>query len=168
MRVDTSIRCDRNGADETTGRKREKENIHQFLIPSTQDAARNSPPLPPLPPLGPHFKTRELRQNRQTNLRFITREIAVGVRETLESDRELDVARADDVLDLELGELGVEAKLLNNSGVSKASVHERRSEGGRQVEGQRRGTKAGEGKEHASIPAWCVCVIFPGSFLSFE
>lgn len=39
------------------------------------------------------------------------------VGEALEPDRELDVARADDVLDLELGELGVEAELLDDARV---------------------------------------------------
>ena len=36
-------------------------------------------------------------------------------RKTLQTDRELDIARADNVLDLEVRELGVEAKLLDDS-----------------------------------------------------
>jgi hypothetical protein len=41
----------------------------------------------------------------------------VGVGETFEPDGELDVARADDVLDLEFREFCVETELLNDSGV---------------------------------------------------
>lgn len=41
----------------------------------------------------------------------------VARRETLETNRELDVARTDDVLDLEVGELRVEAELLDDAGV---------------------------------------------------
>lgn len=36
-------------------------------------------------------------------------------RKAFKTDWELDVARADDVLDLEISEFGVEAELLNNS-----------------------------------------------------
>lgn len=50
-------------------------------------------------------------------LRLVGAEVVVFGRETLEADRELDVARADDVLDLEVGELGVEAELLDDTGV---------------------------------------------------
>ncbi len=39
----------------------------------------------------------------------------MAVRKSLKTDGELDVARADDVLDLELRELRVEAKLLNDT-----------------------------------------------------
>ena len=55
-----------------------------------------------------------------TNLRLIGAELSVRVRETLETNRELDVARADDVLDLELGELGVEAELLHDTRILAA------------------------------------------------
>lgn len=41
----------------------------------------------------------------------------VARRETLETNRELDVARSDNVLDLEVGELRVEAELLDDAGV---------------------------------------------------
>jgi len=41
----------------------------------------------------------------------------VAVSQALQSDRELYVARADDVLDLELGELGVEAQFLDDARV---------------------------------------------------
>ena len=36
-------------------------------------------------------------------------------RKTFKADRELDIARADDVLNLEIRELGVKAKLLDDS-----------------------------------------------------
>lgn len=38
-------------------------------------------------------------------------------RKTLEADGELDVAGADDVLDLEIRKLGIEAKLLDDAGI---------------------------------------------------
>ncbi len=41
----------------------------------------------------------------------------MAVRKTLETDGEVDVTRADDVLDLELGELRVEAELLDDARV---------------------------------------------------
>ena len=41
----------------------------------------------------------------------------MAVCKTLQTDGELDVARADDVLDLELRELGVEAQLLHDARV---------------------------------------------------
>lgn len=47
-------------------------------------------------------KTRE-------QLRLIRAEVVVTRSETLQTDGELDVARSDNVLDLEVGELGVEA-----------------------------------------------------------
>ena len=52
-------------------------------------------------------KTRE-------QLWFIRTEVVMPAGKTLETDRELDIARSHDVLDLEVGELGVEAELLNN------------------------------------------------------
>ena len=52
-----------------------------------------------------------------THLRFVRAELSVAVRQTLETDGELDVTRADDVLDLELRELGVEAELLHDTRV---------------------------------------------------
>ena len=48
-------------------------------------------------------------------LRLIRAEVVMLGGQTLEANRELDVARADDVLDLEIGELGIEAKLLNDA-----------------------------------------------------
>lgn len=42
-------------------------------------------------------------------------EVTMGVGETLEADRKLDVARPDNVLNLEVGELCVEAQLLDDS-----------------------------------------------------
>lgn len=50
-------------------------------------------------------------------LGLIGAEVVMLGSETLETDRELDVARADDVLDLEVGELGVEAELLDDASV---------------------------------------------------
>jgi hypothetical protein len=40
---------------------------------------------------------------------FVTAELSMTVRQAFQSDRELDVTTAHDVLNLELGELGVEA-----------------------------------------------------------
>lgn len=45
----------------------------------------------------------------------------VVARKTLETDRELDVARTDNVLDLEVAELGIEAELLDDTGVLAGS-----------------------------------------------
>lgn len=53
-------------------------------------------------------KTRE-------QLRFVRTEIVMARSQALKSDRELDVAGADNVLDLEVGKLGVEAKLLDDT-----------------------------------------------------
>ena len=36
---------------------------------------------------------------------------------TLETDRKFDVARADNVLNLEVGKLGIEAEFLNDSSI---------------------------------------------------
>ena len=55
------------------------------------------------------------KREEEAHLWLVTAELTVRVRQTLETDGELDVTRADDVLDLELGELGVEAKLLDNT-----------------------------------------------------
>ena len=49
-----------------------------------------------------------------TYLGLVAAELSVAVRETLETNGELHIATADDVLDLELRELGVEAKLLDD------------------------------------------------------
>jgi len=49
--------------------------------------------------------------------RLVRAEVVMLGSETLETDGELDVARADNVLDLEIRELGVEAELLNDAGV---------------------------------------------------
>jgi len=50
-------------------------------------------------------------------LRLIGAEVVMLRRKTFQTDRELDVARADDVLDLEIGELGIEAQFLDNPSV---------------------------------------------------
>ena len=50
-----------------------------------------------------------------THLRLVAAELSVAVRKTLQADGELDVTTADDVLNLELRELGVEAELLDNT-----------------------------------------------------
>lgn len=49
-----------------------------------------------------------------THLWFITAELPVTVRQTLETDGKLHVTRADDVLEVELGELGVESEFLHD------------------------------------------------------
>lgn len=54
-------------------------------------------------------------------LRLIGAEIVVARRKTLEPNGELDVARADNILDLEVRELGVEAELLDDTRVLAAS-----------------------------------------------
>ena len=54
---------------------------------------------------------------RCTNLWFITAELSVTVRESLQTNGELDIATANDVLDFEFRKLGVEAELLNNASV---------------------------------------------------
>lgn len=41
-------------------------------------------------------------------LRFVGAEVVMTRGKTLEADGELDIARADDILDLEVGEFGVE------------------------------------------------------------
>lgn len=48
-------------------------------------------------------------------LRLVRAEVVMAGRKTLQADGELDVTGADDVLDLEIGELRVEAKLLDDS-----------------------------------------------------
>lgn len=55
-------------------------------------------------------KTRE-------QLWLIGAEVVVLGRQPFQTDRELDVARADNVLDLEVGELGIETQLLDNARV---------------------------------------------------
>lgn len=50
-------------------------------------------------------------------LRFVGTEVVVARSQTLETDRELDIAGADNVLNLEVGELGVEAELLDDTSV---------------------------------------------------
>ena len=55
-------------------------------------------------------KTRE-------QLGFVRAEVVMLRGETFEADRELHVAGSDDVLDLEVGELGVEAKLLDDPSI---------------------------------------------------
>ena len=50
-------------------------------------------------------------------LRLVRAEVVMATSQTFETDGELDVARSDNVLDLEVGELGVEAKLLDNTSV---------------------------------------------------
>lgn len=47
-----------------------------------------------------------------THLRFVGREVAVVVGEAFQADGPFGIATADDVLDLEVGELGVEAEFL--------------------------------------------------------
>jgi hypothetical protein len=57
------------------------------------------------------------RDTRTTYLWFITTELSVTVCETLKTNRKLDVAAANDVLNLEFRKFGVEAKLLDDARV---------------------------------------------------
>lgn len=50
-------------------------------------------------------------------LGFVGTEVVMARSQTFETDGELDIARTDNVLDLEVGELGVEAELLDDTGV---------------------------------------------------
>jgi len=63
--------------------------------------------------LGLHHAVDETREQ----LWLIGTEVVVAAGQTLQTDRELDVARADDVLDLEIRELGIEAELLDDTRV---------------------------------------------------
>ena len=54
------------------------------------------------------YKTRK-------ELRLVRAKVVVTRRKAFETNWELDIARADDVLDLEIRELSVEAKLLNDT-----------------------------------------------------
>ena len=54
---------------------------------------------------------------RGTNLWLVTAKLPVAVCKPLQANRELDVTTANDVLDFELGKLGVESKLLNDASV---------------------------------------------------
>jgi hypothetical protein len=54
-------------------------------------------------------------------LRLVGAEVVMLGGQTLETDRELDVAAADDVLDLEVRELGVETELLDDTSVLAGS-----------------------------------------------
>ena len=53
--------------------------------------------------------------------RLVRAEHVMATGQPFEPDRELDVAGADDVLDLEVGELGIEAELLDDARVLAAS-----------------------------------------------
>lgn len=55
-------------------------------------------------------KTRE-------QLRLVRAEIVMARSQTLQTDRKLNVARSNNVLDLEICELGVEAELLNDTSI---------------------------------------------------
>ena len=50
-------------------------------------------------------------------LRFVRREVVMATSQTFKTNWEFDVARPDNVLDLEICKLGIEAELLNNTGV---------------------------------------------------
>ena len=50
-------------------------------------------------------------------LRLVRAEHVMPAGQAFETDRELDIARADDVLNLEVKELGIEAELLDDPGV---------------------------------------------------
>ena len=53
----------------------------------------------------------------QTHLWLVAREVTMRERKPFEADRELDIAASDHVLDLEVGELGLEAELLDDARV---------------------------------------------------
>ena len=55
-----------------------------------------------------------IQPNAATHLGLVTAELPVAVREALQTNGELHVATADDVLDLEFRELGIEAELLDD------------------------------------------------------
>jgi hypothetical protein len=63
--------------------------------------------------LGTHHTIDETREQ----FRLVGAEVVMAGGETFETDGELDVDRADNVLDLEVGELCVEAELLDDSSV---------------------------------------------------
>jgi hypothetical protein len=50
-------------------------------------------------------------------LRLVRREVVMATSQTFKTNWELDVARPDNVLNLEVRKLGIEAELLNNTGV---------------------------------------------------
>jgi hypothetical protein len=52
-----------------------------------------------------------------TNLRLIARELSMAVCQSFQTDGELDITTAHNILDLEFGELGIETKLLYDSRV---------------------------------------------------
>jgi len=54
-------------------------------------------------------------------LRFVRAEVMMARSKTFKTDWKLDIARADDVLDLEVGELGIESELLNDSRILSRS-----------------------------------------------
>lgn len=61
--------------------------------------------------LGLHHAIDQTREQ----LRLVGAEVVVTRGQSLQTDGELDVAGADDILDLEIGKLGVETKLLDNT-----------------------------------------------------
>lgn len=67
--------------------------------------------------LGLHHAVDETREQ----FRFVRAEHVVTACKAFQTDRELDVARADNVLNLEVGELCVETKLLDDTSVLAAS-----------------------------------------------
>ena len=54
---------------------------------------------------------------RCTNLWLVAAELSVAVRKPLQTNGKLDVTAANDVLDFELGKLGVESKFLNDTSI---------------------------------------------------
>ncbi len=53
--------------------------------------------------------------------RFIRAEVMMPACKTLKTDGELDIARPNNILNLEVGELGIEAELLNDSSIFAGS-----------------------------------------------
>jgi hypothetical protein len=54
-------------------------------------------------------------------LRFVRAEVVMFTSKTLKANRKFDVARAHNILNLEVGEFGIEAKLLDNTSILPTS-----------------------------------------------
>ncbi len=65
---------------------------------------------------------------------LIRAELAMGEHQTFETNRELDVARADHILDLKVLEFGWEPELLNDAGILSGSQPARTSRKSRAVQ----------------------------------
>lgn len=86
---------------------RDEDKEHNLRLDHTVDQAREE--------LQTMSATTDATQHRPTYLGLIRAELSVRVRKSLQTNGELNVTGAHDVLNLELGELGVEAKLLDDT-----------------------------------------------------